>query len=173
MDKGYVHIYYGNGKGKTTAAMGLAVRAAGRGLKVHIVQFLKSQNSGERNCLKEQKNITLSDVPVSLPFYFMMSDKEKQQYNKYALDLFNKAENSAKDYDLLILDEILDAINLNILSDKQLLDFLDSRPKGLEVVLTGRSASAEVRAAADYISRIVVEKHPFDEGVLAREGIEY
>lgn len=173
MEKGYIQIYYGNGKGKTTAAIGQAVRAAGRGLKVHFVQFLKSQDSGERISLKELKNITLADAPASLPFYFMMDQKEKQQYNKYAIDLFSKAVSSAKDFDVLILDEILDIVNLDILSDQQLLEFLNSKPNGLEVVLTGRSISVEVRNAAHYISRIVAEKHPFDEGVLARQGIEY
>jgi len=175
MKNGLVHIYYGDGKGKTTAAIGLGVRAAGQGVRVHMAQFLKDTSSGELNSLKHLDNFSLSDAPKELPFYFQMSDIEKKEYKKYAVNIFNEAKFIAKTKkaDLVIFDELLDAISLSIISEKDVVLFLTERAKNVEVVLTGREAGKQILELADYVSEMKKKKHPYDEGVGARKGIEF
>lgn len=173
MKKGLVQLYYGNGKGKTTAAVGQAVRAAGRGLKVLFTGFLKTDDSGELTVLRKTPNITVGDFPPVLPFYFMMSDKEKEQYNRYAAAVFADAKKRAEEFDVIVMDEVADAVSLGIIPEATLTDFMKNKPDSLELVLTGHSVSDALCSAADYVSEVKAIKHPFDSGVAARKGIEF
>ena len=172
--KGLVHLYEGDGKGKTTAAVGLCVRCAGYKKKVLFTQFLKDGSSGEIGILRTIDGITVFSFPKNYGFTFRMSEKEKEEarlsYNKYFNEIVKKTEEG--DFELLVLDEIIDACNSGILSEEDLLHFLSNRPGELEVVLTGRNPSKKLAEYADYHSKIQKIKHPFDHGITARNGIE-
>lgn len=173
MERGLIHIYCGDGKGKTTAALGLAVRASGRGYKVLFVQFLKTQETGELSVL-DKLGITVIRGKEGYSFSFNMADEEKaicravQDENlKRAIALCR-----SQDVDLLVLDEALGALEKNLVDRELLIEFLKTKPAGLEVVLTGRNPDRALLPIADYISEIKKVKHPFDSGINAREGIE-
>lgn len=175
MQKGLIHVYYGDGKGKTTAALGLGVRACGNGMRVRLVQFLKTNDSCELVTLKKIDGFSVGDAPCTLPFWFQMNERQKDDYRRYAERLFDSTVASAAsgEFDLLILDEVLDAIGLGVLREAALLDFLDKKPETLEVVMTGHSVTERIEDAADYISYIKAEKHPYERGQPARKGIEF
>ena len=170
-----VHIYCGDGKGKTSAALGLAVRAAGRGRKVLIVRFLKREDSGEVPALRIIPGIKVIACDQEFGFVFRMSDKERAEAAKYYQQQFEKACKDAirENYDVLILDEILAACNYGMVQEKDVIHFLKNRPLGLEVALTGRDPSGDLLACADYVSEIQMRKHPYEKGVQARKGIEF
>lgn len=171
---GLVHVYYGDGKGKTTAAFGLAFRCAGRGKRVVIAQFLKSGESGEVRAAERFPEITLvRGVPVR-KFTFQMDDAEKAQTAKDCAALFRDAAGLARDQGarLLVLDEAIDA-SYGFLPMDELTAFLDDKPEELEVVITGHSLPEALAARADYISHVAKEKHPYDQGVMARPDIEF
>ncbi len=170
-----LHIYYGNGKGKTTAAVGSVIRAAGRGFRVLFVQFLKSENSGERMILSKLENVTVMPCPETIPFTFEMTEKQRAQISKIICDVFDVAARTAltKKYDMLVLDEILCAIDENMLSKGDVYSFLSNAPRNIEIICTGRNAPKSFLKLSDYVSHIVKEKHPFDKGVESRIGIEY
>lgn len=171
---GLIHIYSGDGKGKTTAAIGLAVRAAGRGKKVLIARFLKNDDSGEVAGLKQINGIQLLPCEKQFGFFFQMTDKQKEEAGVYYLELFKKSIALVKEnVDLLILDEIMAACNYQLVEEQQLVDFLQNKPKDLEVVLTGRNPSEALIQLSNYHSEIKMRKHPYEEGIAAREGIEY
>lgn len=172
-DKGLIHIYCGDGKGKTTAAVGLAVRAAGRGKRVLISRFLKTEDSGEVKMLRLLPGVTVLPCERTFGFLFRMSEEEKREAAAYFQGQFDKTAAMAADYDLLILDEIMASVSGNVVSEESVLQFLDHKPESLEVVLTGRNPSEELQARADYISEIRAVRHPFEKGIAAREGIEY
>lgn len=173
--KGYVHIYCGDGKGKTTAAIGLAVRAAGRGKKVVIARFLKTEDSGEVESLRSIPGITVMPCEKTFGFYFQMTEEQKREAALYYRSLLERAWSMAVEThaDMMILDEIMASCSCHLVEEKRLLDLLDSRPEHLELIMTGRNPSEALQARADYISEIKKVKHPFDNGVAAREGIEY
>lgn len=168
-----LHIYCGDGKGKTTCAMGLAVRAAGHGRKVVVAQFLKGGNSGERAILQGIPNLSCLPVPETIKFIFMMDDQEKAATCAETTASFQNAVELSKGADLLVLDELCGAISTNMVSLDAVLSFLDNRPEQLEVVITGRDPSPELQERADYITEMKKIKHPFDKGINAREGIEW
>lgn len=170
---GLVHIYCGDGKGKTSAAIGLAVRAAGRGRRVVIARFLKSDDSGEVEALKAIPSVQVIPCRKNFGFVFRMDEETRKRAAAYNEALFEEAAECSDSADLLVLDEIVAAVNYGMVSEKRVLSFLRSRPEKLEVVLTGRDPSPSLKEAADYISEIRKEKHPFDKGISAREGIEY
>ncbi len=169
-----VHVYYGDGKGKTTAAVGLAVRCAGRGQKVVFVQFLKSSNSGERNILAQLPNITLTHCPEKQPFTFEMTELQRAVTARDTRALFDSATALAltERYNLIVLDEIFSAVNEKMLPESELYSFLEDAPETLEIVLTGHNPSERILELADYISEIKNIKHPYEKGVPARLGIE-
>lgn len=173
--RGCIHIYTGDGKGKTSAAVGLAVRFAGHGGKVLFVQFLKDGSSGEIGVLRDVPGITVLPCTKQFGFSFMMSEEQKKEavacYTQYLQEILGKAV--FEEYGLLILDEAVAAYNLQFFNTQSLLDFLRSKPEMLEVVLTGRNPADELVELADYVSEIRKIKHPFDEGLPAREGIEW
>lgn len=173
-DKGLVHIYCGDGKGKTTAAVGLSVRCAGGGGKVLFYQFLKDGSSSEINVLKNIKNIDIIGGYKNTKFYNKMTDAEKTEAGIYYREKFKEIINMVKnnDYDLLVLDEIIYAINLKYINSCDVVDFIKSKPYGLEIVLTGRNPDENISACADYISEIKKIRHPFDKGIMARKLIE-
>ena len=168
-----LHIYCGDGKGKTTCAMGLAVRAAGHGRKVVVAQFLKGGNSGERTILESLSNVNCLPVPETIQFIFMMDEQEKAATRAETAASFQNAVELSKDADLLVLDELCGAISTNMVSLDSVLAFLDNRPEQLEVVITGRDPSPELQERADYITEMRKIRHPFDKGINAREGVEW
>lgn len=174
MEKGLIHIYCGDGKGKTTTAMGLSTRAAGYGLKVLIYQFMKNNKTSERNILNEVENITIVDGLESEKFSFQMTEEEKKEHKQFYTKKFKEvcelAEKEA--YDLVVFDEIIYAIDAKLLDENLVTDYLQNKPNGLEIVLTGNKPSSTLMELADYISEIKKVKHPYDLGLIARFGIE-
>lgn len=173
-EKGYVQLYAGDGKGKTTASVGLAIRAAARGWRVLFTQFLKDGNSAELKILEAQPTVDVISGQAINKFSFAMTDQEKaktkEEMEKRLADLMNKVEH----YDLLVLDEAVNAVNCYLLDEDLLLQFLDQRPAHLEVVLTGRNPSDRLIDQADYYTEMCMRKHPYEsEGLIARPGIEY
>ena len=171
---GLIHIYCGDGKGKTTAAVGLAVRCAGRGNKVLLVQFLKSRDSGELYSLAKLPDIEVMRGKESKKFTFQMNEEEKHalliEHNKMFEQVLTKIKNGG--YSLLILDEVIGALNAKVFEMPKLIEFLRHKPENLEVVLTGRNPAPELVEIADYVSEMRKIKHPMDKGIMAREGIE-
>lgn len=171
---GLIHIYCGDGKGKTTAAVGLAVRCAGRGNKVLLVQFLKSRDSGELYSLAKLPDIEVMRGKESKKFTFQMNEEEKHalliEHNKMFEQVLVKIKNGG--YSLLILDEVIGALNAKVFEMPKLIEFLRHKPENLEVVLTGRNPAPELVEIADYVSEMRKVKHPMDKGIMAREGIE-
>ena len=174
MKKGLVHIYCGEGKGKTTSAIGMGIRACGWGLRVLMVQFFKGADTGELKFLESVPLFTVIGGPRSVKFYQAMSEEEKQEYKITASGMFHTAVHvSMQDkYDLLILDEVFAAVNTGMVEQGALAGFLMTQPAGLEVVMTGRYAPKELIEAADLVTEMVEVKHYYAKGVGARDGIE-
>ncbi|AGI47418.1 cob(I)alamin adenosyltransferase [Thermoplasmatales archaeon BRNA1] len=171
-DLGLVQVYTGNGKGKTTAALGLSFRAAGRGLNVLFLQFMKPpENYGEHIMAERIDNITM--MPLGLDHF--VSNSPTDDDVRVAHEALAKAEElliSGK-YDLVVLDESLNAVRLGLITSAELLDTLRKRHANVEVVLTGRGLPDDIRDYADLVTEMQLVKHPFDEGIDARMGIEY
>lgn len=170
-----IQIFYGNGKGKTSAAIGSAIRAAGRGMKILFVQFLKKDDSGERKVLSTINGVTMPPCPVELDFTFNMNSAQKAQVSKIFRETFERSVRTAltSNYSILILDEVFTAIEVGILSEGEVYNFLTDAPPHLEIILTGQNVSEKFIKIADYVSNIVKVKHPYDKGVSARMGIEF
>lgn len=169
--KGYLQVYTGNGKGKTTAALGLALRAAGAGLKVYIAQFLKQGDYSEIKALER-----FSDVIVLEQFglgQFVKGRPTQAQMN-VARDGLEKARQalSSGGYDMVILEEANVAVAIGLFSVKDLMDIIQQRPAHVELVITGRGAAPEVIEKADLVTEMKAVKHYYDQGVQARVGIE-
>lgn len=174
---GYIQVYYGEGKSKTTASMGLALRALGKKWKVLIIQFVKG---GEReqygeylafNSLKPELRANLKYKNCGLDkviFKANLTDEDRLEAQKGWWYLLH----NYKEYDLIILDEINIAIDLDIVHLEQVMDFLKNKPKRLEIVMTGRNARQEIRDIAHLVTEMKPEKHYWNIGVPAREGIE-
>ena len=170
MDKGLVHLYCGDGKGKTTAAMGLALRALGQGMQVVVVQFLKNGTSGELEPLKKLGAAVYSGQPGA-KFTFQMNAEEKAQATKE--NNARLAEALQQPCDLLILDEICAARNSGMVDEALAKQAVLERPQHREVVLTGRNPEAWMVEAADYITEMQPHRHPYEQGIPARKGIEF
>lgn len=168
-----IHVYCGDGKGKTTAAIGLAVRAAGSGKRVLVLQFLKDGRSSEFCALERVENIEVVPQTRFFGFTWNMTDREREEAGEYYAGLLESAIARAPDFDMLVLDEAMGACANGMIDEERLLDFLRSGPDGLEVVMTGRSPSRAVVDVADYVTEMRKIKHPFDSGIGARLGIEY
>lgn len=165
-----IQVYTGNGKGKTTAALGLALRAAGAGFKVYICQFLKGRSYCELISLKKFKNIKVEQFGKGC-FLRHSPRKEDVALACAGLSAAKKAIQS-RHYSLVVLDEINVALKLNLISLKDALSIIKDAPKDVEVVLTGRSCPRQVIMAADLVSNIQEVKHYFRRGLKARKGIE-
>jgi cob(I)alamin adenosyltransferase len=168
---GLIHVYFGSGVGKTTRAVGLAVRAAGEGYGVHFVQFMKSGNSGETAIFSLLANVHYW-CPGEHPF--ILSSGPRAEHFDHAKNALSYALAAAeKGAHLLICDEILDTLTFDILQKHQLLELI-AKCKGIvELVMTGRSVPAEILDQADYATEFVQIKHPYTRGSVARKGIEY
>lgn len=175
MKLGLIHIYCGDGKGKTTAAMGLGMRAAGNEMKVLLTQFLKSNKTGELNSIEKLKEYYhfVPGVPVN-KFSWNMTEEEKKDAKIEHTKRFKEITKKAIDenYDLLILDELIGTVNLDFVPLDLVVEFLKNKREGLEVVMTGRGPKEELVELADYVSEIKAIKHPFDKGIPGRKGIE-
>jgi len=171
---GLVHINCGDGKGKTTACVGLAVRAAGAGKKVLFVQFLKDGNSSEIENLKKTDGISVCTVDSHHGFLKFMCEEEQiktcENHKKMFEEILKRAQNNI---DLLILDEVISACNLKVIQEEKLVCFLKEKPEKLEVVLTGKEPSDKLISLADYVTEMKKIKHPYDKGIQARRGIEF
>ena len=167
---GLLHLYYGDGKGKTTAAMGLALRALGSGKKVVILQFLKGGQSGEIPLL-EQLGAKIYRGKAGQKFVFQMNDAEKAATRQ--LQNANLAAAMAEPADLLILDEAGSAWELDMVDKELLQKVVLERPAGQECVLTAHAAPQWMLNAADYVTEMKCCRHPYQKGIAARKGIEY
>jgi len=173
--KGCIHIYCGDGKGKTSAALGLAIRAAGREKKVLLVRFLKNDDSGELVVLNTIPQVSIFPCEKSFGFVFRMTQAEKKAAAVFYRDYFARACREAVElaYDIVIFDELTAACNYQMVPEADILQFLAARPETMEVVITGRQPGEALTAAADYVSEIKMIRHPYPNGLAAREGIEY
>jgi cob(I)alamin adenosyltransferase len=169
-----IHIYTGNGKGKTTSAFGLAMRACGQGLKVCVFQFLKPGSfvCGEQIVFKKIKNAELIVFQQPHPMFGKTSPLVLKKRIKKDFDKARKAVMSKK-YGMVVLDEIINAVDQGFISRRIFLGLLKSVPEKIELVLTGRGDISLIEQYADYVTIMVDKKHPFRKGVIARPGIEY
>ncbi len=171
--KGRIHIYYGYGRGKTTSAVGQIIRAAGCGLNILMFQFLKNRETNELRILEQIPNITYLPGRVSKKFVSQMNKDEKAELKHYNTKALDEIVKFCSPFDILFMDEILDAVALGVLSEDKLLSFLQHKPYGLEIIMTGHDISERMLDIADYATQMNKVKHPFDDGKIAREGIEY
>lgn len=173
LEKGLVQVYTGNGKGKTSAAFGLALRAIGRGLKVYIIQFIKGGfDYGELYMIDKLPNLTLKAFGRGKFVTAKPPEKEDIKLAEEALQLSEKVVTSGE-YDVVILDEVSVALNLKLISLDDVLELIRAKPKHVELVLTGRSAPNEIIEVADLVTEMREIKHPFSKGFPARKGIEH
>lgn len=173
---GLIHIYTGNGKGKTTAAVGLGIRAYGRGFKVLMIQFLKGATTGEMSTVsKLGPGFIIHREEKFKSFSWDMNEAELKEQKTIQQELFDYAVNAAMSnkWDLIIFDEIFVVLTSDLIPINDVIDFIKSKPDKLEIVLTGRNAPAEIIEMADYVSEINPIKHPKNMGISAREGIEF
>lgn len=172
---GLIHIYCGDGKGKTTAALGLALRAAGSGMRVHIVQLLKGSETSELKTLALIPNITIRRCDKNYGFTFNMSEVDKMKLTACHNKLLLQAEElmHGGDADMLIIDEFNATYEYGLL-DRELADrIVLQKADSTELVLTGRNPDKKFIDAADYVSEIASVKHPYRRGITARKGIEF
>lgn len=172
---GLVHVYTGNGKGKTSAALGLAMRALEHGLTVHMLQFLKGGTyTGELSAQDKFNGFSIEQ--------FGKGSNEKPEYadftpdeqdRKRALSCLERAHSVIDESDVLILDEVNVALQLGHLEVSEVMGLLGKKPVNTEVVLTGRNAPSEIMDAADYVTVMQAKRHPYDRGILGRKGIDY
>lgn len=172
--RGLVHIYSGDGKGKTTASIGLCIRCAGSGGNVLFSQFIKNNQSSELNILKQIPNTQVITCDKTFGFISRLSEVERFEAKKVYSDYLEYVleQVRTKNFRMLVLDEIIGAYNYEVIDCQTLIDFLKNKPESLEVIMTGRNPSLELIELADYISEVKKVKHPFDHGVSARIGIE-
>ncbi len=174
MIKGLVHVYTGEGKGKTTAAVGLCVRAVGRGKRVAFVQFCKTAPTGEMEPL-QRLGVSCFRMEGSFGFSFAMDEQHKAAYRQALAAHWKTALSvvSSGGFDLVVLDEAMGAMHMGAVSAGDLCGLCKDKPVPLELVFTGRGAPDALIALANYVSVISALKHPLEEGTAAREGVEY
>lgn len=169
-----IHLYHGDGKGKTTAALGLTIRALGSGFRVVFVQFLKNQATGELAVLDGLQGVTVLRGKEGSGFSFSMTDEEKEKTKLLHTENLKAAIELAASgkCDMLVLDEAVGAYARDLIDKELLEEFVRNKPENLELVLTGRNPAAWMTELADYVSEIKKIKHPYDRGIPARAGIE-
>ena len=171
LQKGYTQVYTGNGKGKTTAALGLALRASGHGMHTYVGQFMKGQPYGELDALRDHSHITIEQYGDVRCIHREEVTPEHVAQAQRGLERAREAMLSGQ-YDIVVLDEINVTIWFGLLTVEEVLAFLDERPEHVEVILTGRRAPPELIERADLVTEMREVKHCYQQGVLAREGIE-
>lgn len=175
---GQVSVFYGNGKGKTTSALGTALRAVGNGYSVHLVQFMKNgassleqQIPGEILSLTKFENFSYKRFGVGSWF---KKGKNEDEHKNSVKETFDYLKSCLGKFDIIIADEILYAIQLGLLEESQVIEFIKSRPENQELILTGSHvAFPNIFELADLVTEIKKIKHPYDKGILARKGIEF
>lgn len=172
--EGLIHLYVGDGKGKTTAAMGLAVRAKGAGKRVLVAQFLKGQPTSELGPLKSL-GIDVIRTEEMKKFVFQMDEEELAAARQNCRTVLGRVREAIEggEYDLFVLDEVVDAVNVKLVDSKELLSILSGRAKDAEVVMTGRNPGEDLVEAADYLTMMTALKHPYQRGIQSRKGIEF
>ncbi|MBD5541763.1 MAG: cob(I)yrinic acid a,c-diamide adenosyltransferase [Lachnospiraceae bacterium] len=195
MEKGLTHLYYGDGKGKTTAAIGLCIRAAGNKKRVLFAQFMKDGASGEISLLREMPGIDVLCGNVPYGFYSKMDEETKklfaEEQEKLLDAIIEEVEHENQNIEahngkvteessvkneirmLLVLDEITYAYNWSLIDRAKLENLINNRPDFLEIVMTGRNPEKFLMDAADYVTEMKCEKHPFEKGIQARKGVEF
>ncbi len=172
LERGYIQVYTGNGKGKSTAALGLAMRAVGRGLRVCFFQFIKGGGPYGEHLSAEKLSPLLTMVMTGLPGW--VNTKDITDDRQAAQEALIRAEAMllSGEYDLLVLDEIIGAVSFGLVDEEQVLELIAARPEGVELVLTGRNATEKIIEAADLVTEMREVKHYYRSGAPARAGIE-
>ena len=176
LQNGMIQVYTGNGKGKTTAAIGQGIRAYGNGLKIVMIQFLKSNETGELNVLRELgDNFKLVRLEKKRGFVWNLNNEEIEVLKKEVIEEYNYARDILRNdlCDVLILDEIMGALKNNFLTEENVLELLKLKKNNVEIILTGREVPEKILNHADLVTEMKEIKHYFSKGVNARKGIEY
>lgn len=172
-----LHFYYGDGKGKTSAAVGAAVRFAGSGGNVLFYQFLKGNDSSERKILQQISNVCVIEGPARIKFLFQMTSEEKQELAQYYREKLRELQNLIKteDFGMVVLDEAGDLMDARLIEPEEFMNWLQqiSRMGEREIILTGHQPVTDFINNSDYVTCMKKMNHPYDEGKQAREGIEY
>jgi cob(I)alamin adenosyltransferase len=176
LEKGYVQVYTGNGKGKTTAAVGQAVRSVGNGLKVYMLQFLKTDPTGELEIAKLiGDKFQIFRFESKKGFFWTLNEEEKAILKtetdtayKFAMETINNSK-----CDVFILDEIMGVLSNKLLTEEQVIELINNKPINMELILTGRNVPDSIIAKADLVTEMKEIKHYMEKGVYSREGIEY
>lgn len=174
MEKGLIHIYHGNGKGKTTTAVGLAVRAAGAGMRVAFIQLMKDGTSAELGVLKKIDRIEVYVIQNPYGFTWNMTDDDRiklRMKNDKAIKSMIKAVKEEL-YQMLVIDELMSAYQGEFVDKAAVLELMHLCKGTTELVLTGRNPAKELLSRADYITEMKNERHPYEKGIHARAGIE-
>lgn len=175
MSKGLVHIYHGDGKGKTTCSIGLSIRALGAGYKVVFVQFLKGGDTSELHILKTFDNMNIFRCEKDYKFTWLLNEEElgelKTDHTELVKDVIECCKGEEEPV-LVVFDELCATYDQNLVDRELIYNFIKNKPDNMEIVMTGRNPMQELKDLADYISEVKKEKHPMDEGVSARKGIE-
>ncbi|MCK5311763.1 MAG: cob(I)yrinic acid a,c-diamide adenosyltransferase [Desulfobacteraceae bacterium] len=171
MEKGYIHIYTGAGKGKTTAALGLALRAAGHGYKTYIGQFMKGSHYGELNSLKNIKEIDVEQFGGEKCITLQEVNEKHKELARNGLARIKEIL-AKNEYQIVILDEICVTIWFGLIAEREVIEVLNSKPFGVEIVLTGRNASPALIEHADLVTEMQEISHYYSKGIEARNGIE-
>ncbi|MEW9122151.1 MAG: cob(I)yrinic acid a,c-diamide adenosyltransferase [Thermotaleaceae bacterium] len=176
LNKGLVQVYTGDGKGKTTAALGQALRTVGCGYKVYMIQFLKGGDSGELHSVEKlAPDFEIFRFDTVKKFFWKLDEVEKRELKKKIEEAFEFAKKAVKEEacNMLILDEIMGVLSNKILSVEEVCQLIKDKPEHMELILTGRNVPQEIADLADYVSEVKMIKHPFEKGIGAREGIEH
>ncbi len=168
---GLVHVYTGEGKGKTSAGMGLILRALGRGLKVKIIQLFK-RDTGEQYFF-ENSGFKYEQFQPLHPYFKNYNPSELEDLKKEFLDFWNGVVGDFDDVDVVLIDEVGPGIKWGVIDEQLVLDLIENKPSNMELILTGRDIPESIRDRADYVSEIKKIKHPYEKGIMAREGIEF
>ncbi|KYK24488.1 hypothetical protein AYK26_06615 [Euryarchaeota archaeon SM23-78] len=171
--EGLIHIYTGDGKGKTTAALGLAIRAKGAGLNVCVAQLFKEEANEVKSL--DKLEIKYLQYASKHPFFKKYSKEElkleEEKCRAFVRDVFNRLNKEG--YDLVVIDEVGPALKFKLLDAKELIKLVSARPKQTELVMTGRGFPEEIIRLGDYVTEMKMMNHPFNRGISARKGIEY
>lgn len=173
-EKGYVQIYTGEGKGKTTAALGLALRASGHGIKTYVGQFMKGHNYGEIKAARFLKPYLTIEKYGRKRFFHSRGeiDESDVKLARRGLEKIKEAVFSG-DYGIVVLDEVLTALHFGLIGKEEILELIRSKPQNVELVLTGRFAPDELIRESDLVTEMKEIKHYYSKGITARKGIEY
>jgi len=168
--KGLIQVYTGDGKGKTTAALGLALRAVGQGMKVIVIQFVKGNHTcGEHLFIAKYRPFNIVELNIGNSFTQTLDELRPVTEKTLA---FAEETIVSGSYDMVILDEIFVAVKKGLITTEQVKGLMDKKPEGVELVLTGRGAPAEIIQQADLVTKMLAVKHPFTKGIPKRRGIE-